>query len=107
MAANDHADAVRSYLEYLCETPRPIEATPWADWTKVTVVGLALGAGACGGEVDAEGGQGGSAAGGVIANGGTAYGIGTGGRGSMATGGVRVSGSGGLGALYGLPLGGY
>jgi hypothetical protein len=54
--------------------------------------------------------------GGVIANGGTAYGIplggngvagqAKGGSGAMATGGVRTGGTAGMGTLYGLPMAG-
>jgi hypothetical protein len=112
MAANRHADAVRCYLDYLCESPKPSEASPWVDWAKLTkgataVAGFTLSVGACGGEAfDVEGGQAGNAAGGVIGYGGTAYGVPLGGRGAVSTGGVRAGGTGGIGALYGLPMGG-
>jgi hypothetical protein len=112
MAANRHAGAVRSYLDYLCESPKPAEATPWVDWAKFTLgatamVGLSLGAGACGGEAsDGEGSGGGGVAGQPA-----------GGTGAVATGGVRTGGaanvggqpSGGTintgGVMYGMPGG--
>jgi hypothetical protein len=106
MTAERHADAVRSYLDYLCDCPEPGSATPWPDWARRTMgatamVGLSLGAGACGGDTFEDGGQAGAVAGGgIVSNGGTAYGI-TGGR---ATGGVV--GTGNIGPVYGMPMGG-
>ena len=93
MSANPHADAVRSYLDYLCASPKPAEATPWAKFAKgaTTMVGFALGTGACFGD-------------GVIASPHPIYGIGggwtaggpsRGGTGAVATGGVGGKGAAG------------
>jgi hypothetical protein len=113
MTAERHVDAVRRYLDYLCDCPQPGEAVTWAEWVRRTtgataVIGLTFGAVACGGETggDGQGGApavgGGAPAGGATIMGGTSgvlYGL----DGGTPRGG---GGTGGIGSLYGMPTGG-
>jgi len=117
--AAEHADAVRSYLDYLCRRPGITEADGWRNWVARALagpatVGLSIGilGSACAPEDGFEGGTGGQpiatggvATGGVVPGSGGAYGLVTGGHntggrasGGVATGGV-VSGSGGAYAI--------
>jgi hypothetical protein len=121
MTANRHADAVRAFLDYVCRSPQPAAALAWPEWMRRTtgataVVGLSFSVVACGGETFSGGGGGGGPGGGpsggganiVPVNGGSIgvlYGI------VQATGGNRIAtggaiGAGGIGALYGMPIGG-
>src|SRR5512141_15760 len=110
MTVERHADAVHSYLDYLCQRAEITDADGWRQWVRRTLgattgrpdlvlrmlagpatVGLSIGmlGSACTPEDGFEGGTGGQSTGGVA-------------MGGMGTGGV-VPGTGGA---YGLPTGG-
>jgi hypothetical protein len=120
MTIQRHAEAVRSYLDYLCHRPEITDADGWRDWVRRTrggatggpdwvlrtlagpaTVGLSIGilGSACTPEY---GGTHGDSGGGPTGNGGT---IATGGV-SSSTGGVGNAGAGGISVLYGVPVGG-
>jgi hypothetical protein len=116
MTLQRHAEAVRSYLDYLCHRPEITDADGWREWVSRTLggsaarpdwvrrtlagpatVGLSIGilGSACQPEyAPAWPGTGGGPTGGATATGGT------------STGGVRTGGAGGISALYGVPTGG-
>jgi hypothetical protein len=128
MTEKRHADAVRSYLDYLCGCPVNGEVIAWSSWVGRTMGATAMVSftltGSCTPQYPApmpdtggSGGGGGAAAtggGGAAATGGgagtagmgTLYGIPSGGTGA---GGVSTDGSGGIGGmavtpLYGVPV---
>ncbi len=117
MTAARHADAIRSYLNYVCQCAEITDADDWRDWVRRTLgsnagrpdwvlralagpatVGLSIGmlGSACTPENGLEDGSGGrpTATGGVATGG-------------MATGGRLMGGAPGTGGKYGMPYGGY
>jgi hypothetical protein len=123
MTAERHADAVRSYLNYLCHRAEITDADGWRDWVRRVLagsatVGLSIGmlSSACAPEnglSDGTGGEptggratGGWGTGGVVPGSGGAYGLPTGGTasGGVAAGGRWTGGAPGSGGKYGVPF---